>query len=126
MLFTIINIRAKESRYCDKEMNQRFNKELVMTKKDDEDFDMSTKSYICDINFLYNDVKIRIHCHIREKCRGFAHKDCDIKLKPNLKIPIVFYNLKNCDAHLLYAQVIIFSQTESILSLQICKWLLRV
>ena len=35
---------AKESRYCDKVMNQRINKELVMTKKDDEDFDMSTKS----------------------------------------------------------------------------------
>lgn len=44
MLFTIINIMAKESRYCDKVMNQRFNKELVMTNKDDEDFDMSTKS----------------------------------------------------------------------------------
>ena len=57
------------------------------------------------MDFLYNDVKVRNHCHISEKYRGFAHKYCDIKkLKPNLKIPVVFYNLKNYDAHLLYAR----------------------
>ena len=33
----------EESKYCSDVMKEHFNKEIVMTKKDDEDFENSTK-----------------------------------------------------------------------------------
>ena len=36
-----------------------------------------------------------------EKYRGSAHGNCNINVKLNHKIPIVFYNLKNYDSHLI-------------------------
>ena len=38
----------EESKYCRKKKKKRFNKELVMTKEDNEDFKDSTKCWICD------------------------------------------------------------------------------
>ena len=76
-------------------MKKHFNKKLVMTKKDDEDFENSTNCQICDNIYLDGDVKVRDHCHITEKYRGSGPRDCKIKIKLNHKIPIVFHNLKN-------------------------------
>ena len=81
-------------------MKKHFNKELGMTKEDDEDFKNSTKCWIYDNNYVEGDVKVRDHCHITGKYRGSAHRDCNIDIKLNHKIPIVFYNLKNYDSHL--------------------------
>ena len=54
---------------------------LLMTKNDNEDFENSTKYWIC--NYIYNegDVKVRNPCHI--DCRGSANRDCDINVKLN-------------------------------------------
>ena len=57
-----------------------------MTRKDDEDFENSSKCWICDIT---------------GNCRGSVHRYCNIKVKLNHKIPIVFHNLKNYDTHLI-------------------------
>ena len=46
------------------------------------------------------DVKVSDHCHITRKYRGSTHRDCNINLKLNHKIPIAFRNLKNYDSHL--------------------------
>ena len=62
-------------------MKKHFNKELVMTKEDNENF--------------------KISCHITGKYNGSAHRDCNINLKLDLKIPVVFHNLKNYDPHLI-------------------------
>ena len=32
---------------------------------------------------------------------GSAHRDCNINIKLNHKIPLVFHNLKNYDSHLI-------------------------
>ena len=48
-----------------------------MTKEDHEDFKNSTKCWICDNSYIDNDVKVRGHCHITEKYRGSAHRDCE-------------------------------------------------
>ena len=82
-------------------MKKHFNKELVMTKEDNEDFKNSTTSWICDNDYIDTDVKVRDHCHITGKYRGSADTDCNINLKLNRKIPTVFYNLKNYDSHLI-------------------------
>ena len=48
-------------------MKKYFNKKLVMTKKDNGDFENSTKCSICDNAYLDGDVKVRGHCHITGK-----------------------------------------------------------
>ena len=72
---------------------KHFNKELVMTKEENEKFNNSTKSWICDYDYINTDVK-RDHCYITGKCKGTAHSDSNISLKLNHKIPIVFHSLK--------------------------------
>ena len=79
-------------------MKKDFKKELPMAKKDNEDFENSTKCWICDNDYVYGDVKVRDHCHITRKCRGSAHRDCNIKIKLNQKILTVFNNIKNYDS----------------------------
>ena len=76
-----------------------------MTKTDDEDFENSTKCWICDNDYIDNDVKVRDHCHIKGKYRGSAHRDCNINVKLNHKIPVVFHNLKNYDSHLVMQEL---------------------
>ena len=57
----------------------------MMAKEYNEDIKNSTKCFICDNNYISNDVEERDHCHITGKYRGSAHKDCNINLKLNLK-----------------------------------------
>ena len=80
---------------------KHFNKELIMTKEDNEGFENSTKSWNCDNNYIDGDVKVRDHCHITGKHRGSAHRDCNINVKLNHKISVVFHNLKKYDLHLI-------------------------
>ena len=54
----------KESKYSSAVMKKNFSKELVMSKKDNEDFESSTKCWICDNVYIENDVKVRDHCHM--------------------------------------------------------------
>ena len=84
----------EESKYCSNEMKKNFNKELVMTKRDNENFKNPTNCWICDNDYVDNNVKIRDHCHINGSYRGSAHRDCNINLKLNHKMPVVFHNLK--------------------------------
>ena len=51
-----------------------FDKELVMTEKDDEDLESSTQCWICDDNYVDSDVKVRDRYHISEKYRGSAQE----------------------------------------------------
>ena len=95
----------EESKYCSDVIKKHFNKELVMTKEDNEDFKTSTKCWICDNDYVDNDVKVRDHCQITGKYRGSAHRDCNMNLKLNRKIPAVFHNLKYYDFHLIMQEL---------------------
>ena len=90
-------------------MKKYCNEELVMDKEDNEDLENSTKCWICDNDYINNDIKVRDHCHISRKHRRSAHKDCNINLKLNWKIPVVFHILKNCDPHLIMQKLDIFN-----------------
>ena len=72
-----------------------------MSKKDEEDFENSTKHWICDDFYVDGNLKVRDHCHITGKYRGSADRDCNIKVKLNRKIPVVYQNLKNYDSYLI-------------------------
>ena len=96
----------EESKYCRELIKKKqFNKELVLTKEENEDFENSTKCWICDKIYVDKNVKVRDHCHITGKYRDSAHRDCNINLKLNHKIPIVFHNLKNYDFHLIIKEL---------------------
>ena len=100
-VYNFINSLIKESKYCSGVLKKHFNKELVMTKEDNENFKNSAKCWICDNGYIDNDVKVRDHCHITGQYRASAHRDCNINLRLNQKIPVVFRNLKNYDSYLI-------------------------
>ena len=93
-VYNFISSMIEESKCCSNVMKKHFSKELVMTKEDSEDFENSTKCWICDNDYVNNDIKLRYHCHITGKYRGSAERDCNINVKLNHKIPVVFHNLK--------------------------------
>ena len=47
-----------------------------MTKEENENFDSSTKCWICNNTSVEGDVKVRDDCHVR----GAAHRDCNINV----------------------------------------------
>ena len=61
--YNFINSVIEESKYCSDAMKKYFSKELVMTKEDNENFKNSSKCWICDIDYVDNDVKVRDNCH---------------------------------------------------------------
>ena len=69
-----------------------------MTKKS---FINSTKCSIYDNGYIDTDIKQRDHYYITEKYRGSAHRDCNLNIKLNHKISILFCNLKNYDSQLI-------------------------
>ena len=95
----------EESKYCSDMIKNNFNKELVMTKEDNENFKNVTKYGICENDYVGNNVKVRDHCRVAGKYRGSAHRDCNINLKLNHKIPVEFHNLENYDSHLIMQEL---------------------
>ena len=65
-----------------------------MTEEGNEDFKSSTKCWICDNDYIENDVKVRDDCHIIGKYRVSVHRYCNTNLKLNQKFPVIFQNLK--------------------------------
>ena len=98
--YNFISSITEESKYCIDVMKKHFNKELEMTKQDNEDFENSTKCWVYDADYIDIDIKAD-HCHVTGKYRGSAHRDCDINVKSNHKISVVFHSLNNYDSHLL-------------------------
>ena len=47
-MISFINSMIKESKYCSDMIKKHFNRELVMTKEDNQNFKNSTKCCICD------------------------------------------------------------------------------
>ena len=59
-----VNNTVEESKYCSEVMQRHFNKELVITKKDDEDFKNSNKCWIFEKDYFKGDVIVRDYCHV--------------------------------------------------------------
>ena len=87
-VYNLVNSMIKVSKYCSDVMKKHFNKELVMTKNDNEDFENSTKCWICDNVYFDGDVKVRDHCHTTGKYRGSAYRNRNINVNLNHKTPL--------------------------------------
>ena len=78
-------------------MKKHFNKEHVLTKEDNEDFESSTKYWICGNIFVEGDVKVRDCFHVTGKYMAVAKTDCNkLQLQPKLQ---------NCDRVLQYKKL---------------------
>ena len=97
-----IKCMFEEVKNCQKVIREHFNKPLIMTDRDQRSFRMTKRCYICRKKYREDDVPVRDHCHVTGKYRGSAHQSCNLKLKisaENIKIPVVFHNLKGYDSH---------------------------
>ena len=81
-------------------MRKHYNKNLVMTEKEEENFQSSNTCWIC--KKLIEDEKVRDHWHITGKFRGAAHWNCNKNLQLTKKIPVIFHNLGGYDNHLIF------------------------
>ena len=70
--------------------------------KYDEDFINSTKYLICDNTYVDGYVKVGDQRLITETYRCSAHRDCNINVKLNHAIPILFHSVKIMIPILLY------------------------
>ena len=98
----------EEVKYCKSVVKKHFNKPLVMTEDDEMCFALMDKCHICGEKYTDKDVRVRDHCHITGKFRGSAHQECNLKLriKPeNIKIPVIFHNLRGYDSHFIMKQI---------------------
>ena len=54
-------------------MKKYFNKNLIMSEKEEEKFRLSNTCWICEKLIDDDDEKVRDHCHVTGKFRGAAH-----------------------------------------------------
>ena len=74
-------------------------KAMRMTREDWLAFRTAKTCHVCD-KPLDGD-SVRDHCHITGEYRGAAHNACNLKLRLDPSIPVVFHNLRGYDSHLL-------------------------
>ena len=96
----------REVQNCQGVIRDNFNKPLKMSEDDEINFKNATHCLICEKKYKPDDgpdgLPVRDHCHVTGKYRGSAHKKCNLKLKTsakNIKIPVIFHNLKGYDSH---------------------------
>ena len=97
---------------------------LYWLNKYHEDFENSTKYWICDNGYVDSDVKVTNHCHITEKCWGSTHRDCNIKDKLSHTVSIVLQNLKNYDSLLIMQKHMSFKINNKLIFVDIIQFLI--
>ena len=74
-------------------MKKHFNKDVVMTTEQNEEFERANICWICGNLIDIGGNKIRDHCHITGKYRGAAPWSCNINLKVSKKLVVIFHTL---------------------------------
>ena len=107
-VYRVMEQMLGEVKYCKDVIKKHFNKPLVMTEDDEMCFKLIDKCHICGEKYTNKDVRVKDHCQITGKFRGSAHQECNLKLriKPeNIKIPVIFHNLRGYDSHFIMQQI---------------------
>ena len=94
---------------------KHFNKNLIMSAEEEERFEQSNISWNCNKLFDVSDNKVRDHCHVTGKFRGAAHWSCNVNFKLSKKVPLIFYNLKGYDSHLIFKELSKFNAKISVI-----------
>ena len=76
-------------------------KSMVITEEEQASFDAATTCWVCGGKTVDDGLgKVRDYCHFTGKYRGAAHNECNLKLKRDKTIPVVFHNGTRYDFHL--------------------------
>ena len=51
---------SEESKYCSELIKKHFNQQLVMPKEDNEDFNIPSKCWICDNDYIDNNYQLYV------------------------------------------------------------------
>ena len=100
----------QQQKYYNQRINKYFNKKLQKTIEDENNCQNSEYCWISNEKIIKD--KVRDQCHIKDKYRGPAHKECKLELKISRKLPITFYNLKGYDGHLIFRELNNFKDTD--------------
>ena len=104
-VFKFIRSIFKEYGYCKSVIKKHFNKNLVMSVEEKEEFERNNIYWICHKLIENTENKVRDHCNITSKYTGAVHWSCNINLKISRKIPVIFHNLKGYDSHLIFQEL---------------------
>ena len=94
-----------ENDYCKKMIEKHFNKDLIISVEVERSFKSSNKCWICNKLFAAGDNNVRDHDDLTEKYRGSGHWNCNINLKLNKKVHVIFHNLKGYNSHLIMQEI---------------------
>ena len=70
-----------EYSYCRRVVKKDFNKNLIMSAKEEERFQLSNICWICNKLLDVADNKVRDHCHVSGKYRSAALWSCNVNFK---------------------------------------------
>ena len=104
-------------------MKKHFNKNLIMSEKEEEQFQSSNTCWICEKRIDDDDEKVRYHCHITRNIRDAAHWNCNINLQLTEKVPLIFHNLRGYDSHLIFCELKHFDAKISIIPNRLEKYM---
>ena len=100
---------------------------IVKSEEDERSFESCNKCWICDKLFDVAYSKVRDHCHITGKYRGFAHRSCNINLKLAKKVPVIFHTSRGYSSHLINKEIGKFDVKVSVIPNGLkSAWLLQL
>ena len=79
---------------------KNINNPPLLTPQEYEDFKNSTTCYLCKNGFSPENPKIIEHCHLSGKFRGNSCTKCNLKLRKQYLLPIIFHCFSSYDSHL--------------------------
>ena len=115
LLMSLLEQFLKEYKYCRKVMNKDFNKNFIMSEKEEHLFQQSNSCWICK-KLIDDEEKIKDHCHVTGKFRGAPHGSCNINLQLTKKVPVIFHNLRGYNSHLIFNELGKFGVKISVVS----------
>ena len=80
---------------------KHFNKDMILTKDDEQNFKNADKCYICNKNYSGKDIRARDHCYITGSAEDQLIKTIILIIGYIDKIPVICHNLRGYDSHIM-------------------------
>ena len=95
----------KEQKEIKEIIKQNFNQKMLISKKEQNDFENAKSCHICNKENNNKYVPVRDYCNVTGKYTGSAQTDCNLSYRLTNKIYVIFHNLKGYDSHLIMQEI---------------------